>query len=263
MDYFARTAVQKGLNEKAQVNPALVIDGVWGGATKAALTKYQGVFKLPATGQYDAATQASLGPFLLQKYLSLESIQQAAKILVVDPKIIVAVALAESSGSGFLQSGDCQIRFERHKMYASLLKKYGIAQTTKWANQYPNIVNASIGGYLGGQQEYSRLNQAMALDPGCAQQSTSWGMFQIMGFNYAAAGFPDVVSFVNAQKSSETAQLLSFVTFNQRYLDGVLMQPMRTLDWVKYATYYNGTGNVPEYSKRLTTYYGQAGNYLV
>lgn len=263
MDYFARTAVQKGLNEKALVVPPLEIDGAWGAATKAALVKYQTGMKLSPTGQYDAATQAALGPFLLQKYLSVDSIHQAAKILNVDVKAIVAVALAESSGSGFFQSGDCQIRFERHKMYAAVVKKYGVATAAKWMRQYPNIVNDQIGGYLGGQKEYNRLNQAMSLDPGLAQESTSWGMFQIMGFNYADAGFSDVVSFVKAHKASETSQLFAFITFNQQYLAGTLLKAMRASDWTAYARYYNGTLNIASYSAKLTNYFAQANSYLV
>lgn len=67
--------------------------------------------------------------------------------------------------------------------------------------------------YVGGQGEYIRLDEAMALDRKAALRSASWGAPQIMGFNHKLAGFDDVETFVAAMKSGIRAHLLAFVAF--------------------------------------------------
>lgn len=56
------------------------------------------------------------------------------------------------------------------------------------------------GHYKGGMGEYDRLEQARKIHPEAADSSASWGMFQIMGFNYAACGKKSVESFVVANQ---------------------------------------------------------------
>ncbi|OOV89142.1 hypothetical protein MF4836_34345 [Pseudomonas sp. MF4836] len=43
-----------------------------------------------------------------------------------------------------------------------------------------------------GRPQYERLITAYRLDEEAALQACSWGKFQIMGFNYRAAGFDSV-----------------------------------------------------------------------
>ena len=41
----------------------------------------------------------------------------------------------------------------------------------------------------------------MTIDEECALLATSWGIYQIMGFNYSVAGYRDVEDFVTAMNS--------------------------------------------------------------
>jgi hypothetical protein len=94
-----------------------------------------------------------------------------------------------------------------------------------------------VRNYAGNAAEYDRLRAAMALDRTAALKSASWGMFQILGVNHAAAGFADVEDFVQAQLDSEGAHLDAFANFvvHQR-LDAAL----RERRWADFAFQYNG-----------------------
>ena len=85
--------------------------------------------------------------------------------------------------------------------------------------------------------EYDRLAEALACDRAAALRSTSWGAFQLLGCNHAAAGFPDVETFVAAMVSGEGAQLDAFVRFvRASRLDDELVR----CDWPGFARGYNG-----------------------
>ena len=51
------------------------------------------------------------------------------------------------------------------------------------------------------------------LDEPAALKSASWGLFQIMGENYGAAGFRSVEAFVDAMLTRRSNHLLSFINF--------------------------------------------------
>jgi hypothetical protein len=260
MDFFTRTAVQKSLNELLPTPPNLTIDGQWGPMTITALRSFQGLNGLSLSGQYDANTQAVLSPFMAAKYLSIAAINAAANQLAVDVPAMVTVALTESKSAGFLASGDPVILFERHKMYAALTAKLGPTQTQQYARLYPNIVNLAEGGYQGGQAEYRRLNLALALDRDSALASASWGMFQIMGFNFPSCGYPSVLSYVTDQRQSELQHLQSFVKFI--LANSILVTALRTHNWTAFAQYYNGSGAIAAYSSKLASNFDQATSYL-
>ena len=78
----------------------------------------------------------------------------------------------------------------------------------------------------------------MTIDPECGMKAASWGLFQIMGFNYAAAGHSDIHSFVDAVKKSEGEQLLAFARFVTS--DKVMLSALQAKDWAAFAERYNG-----------------------
>ncbi|MBU5638522.1 N-acetylmuramidase family protein [Geomonas sp. Red69] len=82
------------------------------------------------------------------------------------------------------------------------------------------------------------LRQALALDFDAALHSCSWGMFQIMGFNYRSCGFSRVVDFVKAMKSGERQQLLAFIEFCKAR--GELIAAIAAKNFKKMALIYNG-----------------------
>ena len=158
-------------------------------------------------------------------------IAAAAYALNVEPAVVRADAEVEASGSRFLDDGRPKILFEGHKFSQFT---GGLHDTAHPTISYPKWTKVH---YLGGAREYDRLAEAQALSPTAALKATSWGAFQIMGFNARACGFVDVVSFVEAMKESADRHLLAFVEFVK---SKGLAAPLRDRDWAWFAHGYNG-----------------------
>ena len=153
---------------------------------------------------------------------------RAAAALGCPPAAVRAVVEVESKG-GFLPDCRPRILFERHKFSALTAHRFDATN--------PAVSNPTPGGYLGGAREYDRLGEALALDREAALKSASWGAFQLMGFNHAAAGYPDVESFVAAMVSGHAAQLDAFVAFTAA---AGLAPALAKQDWPAFARGYNG-----------------------
>lgn len=163
---------------------------------------------------------------------------RAASALKVEVAAVKAVKEVETGGrGGFLSEGRPTILFEGH-IFWSQLKKNGMNPESyvkgnedilypKWTKEH----------YKGGLDEYKRLSKALKIHDKSAVCSASWGLFQIMGFNYSACGCVNARTFVEKMCSNEGAQLDLFVAFLQsngwdKYL--------RNLDWTGFAKHYNG-----------------------
>ena len=135
--------------------------------------------------------------------LSFSDIKNAAALIGVDPCAVKAVVEVESGGSGFLPDGRPKILFEGHVFWKELQKR-GI-DPSPIAPKHPSVIYPKWdkSQYRGGSAEYERLNIAALVNKDAALCSASWGLFQIMGFNYRACGFDTVQAFVDAQKESE------------------------------------------------------------
>ena len=153
---------------------------------------------------------------------------RAAAALGCVPAAVRAVVEVESKG-GFLPDGRVRILFERHKFSAFTGRAFDA--------DHPAVSARQPGGYLGNAREYDRLDEALGLDRQAALKSASWGAFQIMGFNHAAAGFADVESFVAAMASGHAAQLDAFVAFVR---SAGLATALAAQDWPAFARGYNG-----------------------
>lgn len=155
---------------------------------------------------------------------------RAAQNLECDIAAIKAVAEVESRGTGFLADSRPKILFERHKFREFTKGRY---------NDSDPDISGPPGNYQGGAKEYIRLEKAMALDPEAALMSTSWGKFQIMGFNHKVCGFTEVEGFVKAMVESADRHLEAFV----RFVAGSRMDRyLRDRDWAGFAKRYNGPG---------------------
>jgi hypothetical protein len=169
----------------------------------------------------------------------------AASRLGVEPALIAAVAEVESAGSGFLPDKRPKILFERHV--------FARRTDHRFSATHPDISGMSSGGYgAAGAHQYERLGEALALDRPAALESASWGRFQVMGFNAAACGYPDVERFVAAMCESEAEHLHAFIGYCQA---NDLVRHLATHDWRKFTAGYNGTGNVDAYAPKLETAY--------
>ncbi|MCU0431386.1 MAG: DUF5675 family protein, partial [Cytophagaceae bacterium] len=175
-----------------------------------------------------------------QKKLNDEDIKKCAEELGIEPALIYTVLTVESLGGGFLKDGRPKILFEGHVFWKNL-KKRGIDPVQyqekntdivypKWTKQFYS---------KSGADEYKRLERARAIHKDSANAAASWGLFQILGENYAAAGFDSIDDFVKAQEKSELNQLSSFVQFIKSQQ---LIQYLQRYDWRGFASRYNGPG---------------------
>lgn len=157
--------------------------------------------------------------------------EKAAQRIGCEAAVIKAVTDVESRGSGFHPNGSVVILFEGHIFSRYTQGRFDKTHPTisypKWTKKF----------YLGGIREYERFNAALALDREAALKSTSYGLFQVMGFNFAKCGFAGVESFYTAMCESEGAQLQAFV----QYIKAVsLDDELRNKEWAKFACGYNG-----------------------
>lgn len=166
--------------------------------------------------------------------LSERDYVDAAQALGCEVAAIKAVALVESSGSGMLPSGEPKILFEAHHFSRLTQGKYDVT--------HPRISSPTWNKklYSGGAAEHFRLQQASKLDRKAALMSASWGMFQIMGFNWKACGYGNLQQFINAMYSGAAGQLKAFVGFIKS--NPTLLNAIQKKKWKAFAKAYNGPG---------------------
>lgn len=160
--------------------------------------------------------------------LSNDGFLALAGALAVKAPEIWAVLAVETSGCGFLADRRPKILFERHVFH----------KLTGGRFDDGDISDKSPGGYgAGGAHQYDRLARALAKDRTAALQSASWGVGQVLGTNFKAAGFTDVETMVSAMSDSEDAQLAGMASFiRSKKLDAAL----QAHDWTAFARGYNG-----------------------
>lgn len=177
----------------------------------------------------------------------------AAARLGVELATVYAVNEVESAGAGFLANGKPKALFERHVMHArlSLVRNKGddaaalVAHADQLALTYPNLVSRKPGGYAGGTAEHQRIAQARMLDALCADESASWGAFQIMGYHATRLGYASVAEFVRLMHQDENQQFEAFVRFIEK--DPALLKALKAKKWAAFAEGYNG----PAYARNL------------
>lgn len=166
------------------------------------------------------------------KPLSVDGLHTAIEFIGTKAAELWSVISVETSGCGYFDDRRPQILYERHIFF----------KLTQGRFPASDINSPDPGGYLGGMKEYDRLTSAAALDKNAAVQSASWGIGQILGENFQAAGFSDAQSMVTAMCGSEDAQLLAVSKFLQA---NGLDRALRNHDWSGFARGYNG----PNYTK--------------
>lgn len=204
-----------------------------------------------------ALNHAAIGrgrPVYTKKTLTYSDIKDAADSYRLSFGAVKAVIAVESGGGyftdvrreildldgpgGFIDGDLLKILFE-----AKWFHKFtdGVYDKT-----HPNISSPVWDKklYIGGQSEYKRYWAAATLNEEAAMKSTSWGMFQIMGFNHKLCGYQDVESFVLALKQGEQRQLEAFLIFigNMKHKGKTLLTWLQQKNWAMFAEGYNGAG---------------------
>ncbi len=152
---------------------------------------------------------------------------------------IKAVAEVESSGSGFLKTGEPVILFEPHVFWKEL-KKRGI-DPAQYEKGNEDILYPVWGSkpYGKSSEQHGRLARAVVINREAAICSASWGKFQIMGYNWKICGYDSVQSFINAMYRSEDDHLDAFVNY---IISSNLDDELRNKAWAQFALQYNGKG---------------------
>ena len=158
----------------------------------------------------------------------------AAMQLGCKASAIKAVAMIESNGEGFTSTGIVKTRLE-----SQFLAKYQAA-----SGKAP--------------KSFLTFASAYAYDASSAILSTSFGEFQVMGFNYKAAGYTTPQAYYNAVKNSAVSQLNSFVGFVKV---NKLAQYLKDQNWAGFAYRYNGPGyKANSYDTKLAYWYNKFQN---
>ena len=157
----------------------------------------------------------------------------------IDPLLVRACAKVESGGkSGFGPSGLPIIAYEGHLFHKYTHHQY---DETHPLLSYPYKKKAGWQWQLNNKDQVSAwktLNEAMALDAAAALKSASWGMCQVMGFNYASCGYKDVFAFVEAMKAGSLGQLQAFVGYCKSASG--MVSALQRKDFAAMARAYNG-----------------------
>ena len=133
-----------------------------------------------------------------------------------------------------------QILYERHIFH----------RLTRGQYDDRNISDPLPGGYgARGAHQYDRLAIAVGKDRTAALESASWGIGQVMGMNYALAGFQSVDDMVTAMSESEDKQLAAMSAF---LVSTKLNGSLQAHDWTSFARGYNGPSYaINRYNVRL------------
>lgn len=171
------------------------------------------------------------------KRLEDRDLPRIGKTIGVGEDEIHAVLDVESAGSGFDSLGRPKMLFEPHVFYR-LLGLAGLKTMQARALDL-NLAYPKWGEQPYPKDSYPKLEAAMKLHRGLALQSASWGLGQVMGFNYAAAGFNSVEAMVLAFMEDEDNQLEAMIAF---ITHTGLARFLRAHDWESFADGYNGHG---------------------
>ncbi|MBN3005575.1 N-acetylmuramidase family protein [Chromobacterium alkanivorans] len=222
----------------------LDVDGWFGDATEAAVATVQRRAGLVVDGIVGVKTQEALRGQQDTRRMCEADLVAAADRLGVPLACVKAVNAVESRGSGFLDDGRPAILLERHIAYRQG-KEAGMPVDVM-ASRYSNLINPKRGGYAGGSAEWARFDNLRSItSQQIAVEACSWGMFQVMGYHWAALGYADAEDFQRAMMASEANQLDAFVRYV--LLDPALSKALKAKKWAEFARLYNG----PAYKENL------------
>ncbi|TIO14913.1 MAG: N-acetylmuramidase family protein [Mesorhizobium sp.] len=137
----------------------------------------------------------------------------------------------ETLGHGFDALSRPIILFEPHVFYRNLA---GAARAKAVA---AGLAYQRWGEKPYPRDSYPRLMAACAIDETAALKAASWGLGQVLGENFKAAGYETVQDMVSDMMADEESQLRAAVNFIKFHKLDI---PLRKHDWAGFAKGYNG-----------------------
>jgi hypothetical protein len=170
---------------------------------------------------------------------TLEAYRHAAWFLMVEARALRAVAEVEAGpDGGFNDDGTPVVLFERAKFDHHTKGAFRGRKLPGAKAEWALISWPTWGGYGPKAAQHEKLAFAASLDRDAALKSASWGLFQILGENHVAAGFPDLQGFVNAMIRDVDGHLRALVMFIRN--NPKILYAIRAKDWPIVAYNYNG-----------------------
>ena len=171
------------------------------------------------------------------KRLDGNDIKAVAQFLECEQAAVRAVVEVECRGKGFDARNRPVVLFEPHKFYSFLgpgpKRALAVSQelaAPDWGDiPYPPTSD----------ERYRQIQKAILISPSTALCSASWGLGQVMGFNFSKCGFPTVQALVEAAKVSEGAQLWMMAQYIRNLHLHIDLQEH---NWETFARAYNGPG---------------------
>jgi hypothetical protein len=207
--------------KRFQVDNNLLKDGIVGDATFTALKSL--IF--PITNETEN--------------LNDDGVESIAKKENVPVKYIRAIAEVESNGSGFIPDGRLKIRYEGHIFYKLFALEMGEGRALALSKKYPTLVykNLSYKYNKTNAGEWDRFDIVKGINENIAYESTSFGTYQIMGFNYDVCGFKSAKAMAEFMAKSKNNQLICLIRFLKK---NKLIDKLKKRDYVGFAKGYNG-----------------------
>lgn len=166
----------------------------------------------------------------------------AARSLGISVPALEAVIDIEASGKWYRGDGFMMRRFEPHHAPKDVQRALGFSGN--WRDSLKIATSSRRRMFM----------KAHSIDPEGAADASSWGAFQIMGFNAERAGYSSGVAMVKAFETDVGEQLKAFTRFVKFIgADGDL----RAQDWTGFARKYNGPGQPGVYGRKIAAAYAR------
>lgn len=156
-------------------------------------------------------------------------IQEFASQYKLDWRILYAILMNESNAEGFWKDGGIKKRFEQH-IFNSLKR-----------NKLYNLDKVWIASHTDDEKYL---------------MATSFGIAQIMGWQYPLLNYNTITDLVQTWTDSEEIQVRDFCLFCVRYNNGKFLQALKNKDLDAIAIQYNGIGHsknnyIPKLKKNI------------
>ena len=174
----------------------------------------------------------------------------------LSPAAVKAVVKVESNGRGFRRDGSLKILFEGHIFWKELINVD--LNPNDYVEGNEDIVFKSFTRrFYATSLQYGRLNKAKTINTEAALKSASYGMFQVMGFNYKTAGFDSVEALKKSLEVSEINQLEAFLNFVKN--TNGCFEALQNKEWATFARIYNGSAyKTNKYDEKMEKQYNNS-----